>query len=497
MGKKLLSITLALLLLIVIVPNVAMASNQVDVVLSAYDSYYGNDLLSRVEFTVFSGSRRVGSTDGYIRLAPGTYTVYANRGEYDEVSTTIRVTGPQRFRIDMSNRDNRLGIYKADVYSNRIMGKATPDSTVSLYKDNRVVSSTTSNRDGSYVINYEFSAFPNANQRLYPNVNTTTVVEGYTSANSPVTVYDSSGNYLGHTYSDSRGYYFINHRGVSNPRSKVILKDYRDRIYFEDLSNYSLLVENRYGLSNRYYLSRANIITGEVYIDKNPLNPPKIVEAAGGTDYIRGENASPWSTITIRDRLGNVLATKKLEGDGNFAIKTSRVLIGGEVLRITTANNVNLPIETSAYVTGDPGQGTYNFTTKFKIGSLEYTQTKDSKTETKKMDTVPYIVNGRTMLPIRFVAESLGYNVEFDNQTRNAVFVRGSSTLIINLDSREFYANGEQHFLSVDPDTVDGRIMLPVSEIGKGLGLTHGNLGEGKNIEWDHNNREVIIQVSR
>src|SRR5699024_8850223 len=120
----------------------------------------------------------------------------------------------------------------------------------------------------------------------------------------------------------------------------------------------------------------------------------------------------------------------------------------------------------------------------------EYTQTKDSKTETKKMDTVPYIVNGRTMLPIRFVAESLGYNVEFDNQTRNAVFVRGSSTLIINLDSREFYANGEQHFLSVDPDTVDGRIMLPVSEIGKGLGLTHGNLGEGKNIEWDHNNRE-------
>jgi hypothetical protein len=33
-------------------------------------------------------------------------------------------------------------------------------------------------------------------------------------------------------------------------------------------------------------------------------------------------------------------------------------------------------------------------------------------------DIVPEIINGRTMLPVRFVAMNLGFNVQWDNATK-------------------------------------------------------------------------------
>jgi hypothetical protein len=33
-------------------------------------------------------------------------------------------------------------------------------------------------------------------------------------------------------------------------------------------------------------------------------------------------------------------------------------------------------------------------------------------------DVVPEIINGRTMLPVRFVATNLGFNVQWDNATK-------------------------------------------------------------------------------
>jgi hypothetical protein len=33
-------------------------------------------------------------------------------------------------------------------------------------------------------------------------------------------------------------------------------------------------------------------------------------------------------------------------------------------------------------------------------------------------DIVPEIINGRTILPVRFVATNLGFNVQWDNATK-------------------------------------------------------------------------------
>ena len=44
-----------------------------------------------------------------------------------------------------------------------------------------------------------------------------------------------------------------------------------------------------------------------------------------------------------------------------------------------------------------------------------------------KSDVSPYIQNERTMVPIRFISETLGYNVTWDNDKRE-VGVKGKDT---------------------------------------------------------------------
>ncbi len=43
----------------------------------------------------------------------------------------------------------------------------------------------------------------------------------------------------------------------------------------------------------------------------------------------------------------------------------------------------------------------------------------------KEMDVAPAIINGRTMVPVRFVSEELGFNVSWDGENQ-IVTVRDS-----------------------------------------------------------------------
>ncbi|MGB9780989.1 copper amine oxidase N-terminal domain-containing protein [Caldanaerobacter sp.] len=64
-------------------------------------------------------------------------------------------------------------------------------------------------------------------------------------------------------------------------------------------------------------------------------------------------------------------------------------------------------------------QRTLKRTLVFKIGSPEF----KVDGQTKTMDTVPVLVNDRTMLLARFVAENLGYEVLWNDQRLDVTFV--------------------------------------------------------------------------
>lgn len=106
----------------------------------------------------------------------------------------------------------------------------------------------------------------------------------------------------------------------------------------------------------------------------------------------------------------------------------------------------------------------------------------------KAMDTKPYIKGGRTMLPLRYIAEALGYRVAWLSETRTAVIMDLGLRVEIPVDSSFIIVNGVKYTSDVKPDMRNNRIMLPIANIARALGLK-----DDKDILWDEVNRQVTL----
>lgn len=71
------------------------------------------------------------------------------------------------------------------------------------------------------------------------------------------------------------------------------------------------------------------------------------------------------------------------------------------------------------------------------------------------MDVASTVVKGRTLVPLRFVAESLGANVSWDNVTKTVMITLKGQTLSIKIGE---LAPG----MDVAAELVNGRTMLPL-----------------------------------
>lgn len=105
----------------------------------------------------------------------------------------------------------------------------------------------------------------------------------------------------------------------------------------------------------------------------------------------------------------------------------------------------------------------------------------------KNIDTntfvAPFIENSRTLLPLRFIAESLGATVEWNDETREIKIINGSTTVIMHLDSDVYYVNGVEYKMDVVAKSVSGRTMIPVRYISESL---------GKQVFWDDKGLIVV-----
>lgn len=84
--------------------------------------------------------------------------------------------------------------------------------------------------------------------------------------------------------------------------------------------------------------------------------------------------------------------------------------------------------------------------------------------------TAPIIVNGRTLLPIRAIIERLGGNVTWLPDSRGININLGNNNVYLTLDNTLAYVNGEAKYLDVAPTAINGRTMLPVKFVMDNLG---------------------------
>jgi len=100
------------------------------------------------------------------------------------------------------------------------------------------------------------------------------------------------------------------------------------------------------------------------------------------------------------------------------------------------------------------------------------------------LDQPATILNGRTMLPIRFIAENLGAKVDWIEETQTVVITDETATIIIQIDNSVAQVNGKNIDLDQSATLLNGRTMLPIRFIAENLGAE---------VEWDEKMQTVKI----
>ena len=109
---------------------------------------------------------------------------------------------------------------------------------------------------------------------------------------------------------------------------------------------------------------------------------------------------------------------------------------------------------------------------------------------TKTNDVAPKVVNDRTMLPARFIAENLGATVEWDGE-KQLVTITGKNekqedvTILITIGSDYAKVNGEDVKLDSPAFVENDRTYTPIRFISENLGAT---------VEWNETEQTVTIQ---
>ena len=88
------------------------------------------------------------------------------------------------------------------------------------------------------------------------------------------------------------------------------------------------------------------------------------------------------------------------------------------------------------------------------------------------MDVPPVIRDGRTLAPLRAIFEALGASVEWDATTSTITSRRNDRTIILQIDNPTARVNNAPIALSVPPVVIGGRTMVPVRFIAESLGAT-------------------------
>lgn len=77
-------------------------------------------------------------------------------------------------------------------------------------------------------------------------------------------------------------------------------------------------------------------------------------------------------------------------------------------------------------------------------------------------DVPPVIENGRTLVPYRAVLESMGAEVSWEPEAKMATAVLGSHRVQVTIDNATGFVNGVIKKMDVPPRIIDGRTMIPV-----------------------------------
>lgn len=102
-------------------------------------------------------------------------------------------------------------------------------------------------------------------------------------------------------------------------------------------------------------------------------------------------------------------------------------------------------------------------------------------------DQEPVIVNSRTLVPLRFVSEAFGADVEWNEELRKAEITIDENKLSFTADASNYTVNGEGKQLDCSAQIMNDRMMIPLRALSEAI---------GKEVLWNDEGKVIIIADS-
>lgn len=84
-------------------------------------------------------------------------------------------------------------------------------------------------------------------------------------------------------------------------------------------------------------------------------------------------------------------------------------------------------------------------------------------------DVDSMIRSGRTLVPLRAAGQAVGTFVDWDQASQTAIARKGSRTVTFTVGSNTYYVDGVANYTDVAPFIMNGRTMLPLRALGEAL----------------------------
>lgn len=107
-----------------------------------------------------------------------------------------------------------------------------------------------------------------------------------------------------------------------------------------------------------------------------------------------------------------------------------------------------------------------------------------TKMDKENDNVVPLIINDRTLVPVRFIAESLGMEVSYDSNERRVGLTGNGYKVNMTLDSNEYTVNDVKFEMDVPAQSIQDRTMVPLRAMAEAIGM---------NVEWNKENGLIYI----
>lgn len=113
-------------------------------------------------------------------------------------------------------------------------------------------------------------------------------------------------------------------------------------------------------------------------------------------------------------------------------------------------------------------------------------------------DTEPKNIDGRVLLPVRTVFEAIGAKVSWNADEKKITAVKGDRTVEMYIDKNYYYVNGKTNVMDSVPLIIDGRTYVPVRYVAQAFGLKTDWDEKNKTvIVTSEKNKEILKSVEK